>query len=375
MDASDRAEKAESNQTTKPSSAAAGVGPQVSKRSRPDRASELEAGLLTVVGSAEVPEAVRDANQQAVNGPARPQGRPWLGLLGGLLGLGAIAAGGFAYLWSARQLPNTWQARLDQMIGSAPSPTAPASPTPDPNSLLGHLPYEEAPQSELSPISNDGQMRLRRSAARAYRSMAAAARADGVNLVVLSAFRSVEQQQSVFFNIKAARNQAATKRAEVSAPPGYSEHHTGYAVDIGDANAPSTNLNQNFEQTRAFRWLADHAARFNFELSFPEGNRQGVSYEPWHWRFVGDRHSLETFYKARQQGVERSGSSPAGAEVPESTPTPTDRPNSSSESDEVDSPIESRPDAVDQQDRESQDSNNSQPNNSQPSPRSLIDRS
>ena len=132
MDASDRAKKAESNQTAKPSSAA-GAGPQVSKRTRPDRASELEAGLLTVVGSAEVPEAVRDANQQAVNGPARPLGRPWLGILGGLLGLGAIAAGGFAYLWSARQLPNAWQARLDQMIGSTPSPTAPASPTPDPN--------------------------------------------------------------------------------------------------------------------------------------------------------------------------------------------------------------------------------------------------
>ena len=91
----------------------------------------------------------------------------------------------------------------------------------------------------------------------------------------------------------------ATKRAEVSAPPGYSEHHTGYAVDIGDGRTPATNLNTNFENTAAFKWLEENAAYYSFELSFPKGNPQGVSYEPWHWRFVGDPDSLETFYKAQ----------------------------------------------------------------------------
>ncbi|MEM7758056.1 MAG: D-alanyl-D-alanine carboxypeptidase family protein, partial [Cyanobacteria bacterium P01_A01_bin.40] len=79
----------------------------------------------------------------------------------------------------------------------------------------------------------------------------------------------------------------------------YSEHHTGYAVDIGDGNAPATHLETDFANTAAFRWLEQNALKYSFELSFPPDNKQGVSYEPWHWRFVGDRDSLETFYKVR----------------------------------------------------------------------------
>ena len=130
--------------------------------------------------------------------------------------------------------------------------------------------------------------------------MTAAARSQGVILVPISGFRSVSEQQHLFFDVKAQRNQLATERATVSAPPGYSEHHTGYAVDIGDGRTPATNLSQTFEKTAAYKWLAANAARYSFEMSFPKNNPQGVSYEPWHWRFVGDRHSLETFYKARQ---------------------------------------------------------------------------
>jgi len=43
--------------------------------------------------------------------------------------------------------------------------------------------------------------------------------------------------------------------------------------------------------------LEENAARYNFELSFPEENVQGISYEPWHWRYVGNQESLEIFYK------------------------------------------------------------------------------
>jgi D-alanyl-D-alanine carboxypeptidase len=71
-------------------------------------------------------------------------------------------------------------------------------------------------------------------------------------------------------------------------------------VDIGDAQTPATNLNPNFENTAAFKWLEQNAAYYSFELSFPRNNPQGVSYEPWHWRFVGDRNSLETFYKGEK---------------------------------------------------------------------------
>ena len=82
------------------------------------------------------------------------------------------------------------------------------------------------------------------------------------------------------------------------APPGYSEHSTGYAVDLGDGRFPETNLSQSFQDTEAFRWLQDHAARYHFVLSFPEGNKQGVMYEPWHWRYQGNADALRLFEPA-----------------------------------------------------------------------------
>jgi predicted acetyltransferase len=69
----------------------------------------------------------------------------------------------------------------------------------------------------------------------------------------------------------------------VSAPPGYSEHHSGRAIDLTtDGVQP---LEQEFEHTNAFRWLSANAGRFGFTLSFPPSNRYGYAYEPWHWYF------------------------------------------------------------------------------------------
>lgn len=180
------------------------------------------------------------------------------------------------------------------------------TPSPEPqnsqkkhNTLLGHISYPEAPESELTAITADGRIKMRTSAAQKFKEMTAAARAQGVILAPLSGFRSEKDQKPLFFNTAAQRNQTPSQRAAVSAPPGYSEHHTGYAIDIGDGAVPATNLNTKFENTKAYKWLEANAAKYGFELSFPQNNPQGVNYEPWHWRFVGDRDSLETFYKAR----------------------------------------------------------------------------
>ncbi|MGB7442537.1 MAG: M15 family metallopeptidase [Coleofasciculaceae cyanobacterium] len=184
------------------------------------------------------------------------------------------------------------------------------------DNILGHLPYEEAPASELRSISLDGRIRLRRAATEKFKAMSAAASRDGITLVPLSGFRSLTEQEYLFFEVKAERGQVASKRAEVSAPPGYSEHHTGYAVDIGDANVPATNLSPEFENTAAFKWLEENAAYYSFELSFPEGNPQGISYEPWHWRFVGDIDSLKTFHQARDLETPASNGSTEPEELP-----------------------------------------------------------
>jgi hypothetical protein len=68
-----------------------------------------------------------------------------------------------------------------------------------------------------------------------------------------------------------------------SAPPGYSEHHTGRAIDIITPRCPP--FDERFEKTPAYHWLQRHAAEYGFFLSFPPGNCWGYVYEPWHWFF------------------------------------------------------------------------------------------
>jgi D-alanyl-D-alanine carboxypeptidase len=164
--------------------------------------------------------------------------------------------------------------------------------------VLGHFPYPEAKESQLVSIAPG--MKLREEAADHFRAMQQAALADGVSLNLISAYRSIADQKELFFSVKAQRNQTSLDRAKVSAPPGFSEHSTGYAVDIGDSSQPQTNLSQTFAQTSAYRWLVNNAARFQFALSFPLGNAQRVSFEPWHWRYEGSVEALRLFEPAQR---------------------------------------------------------------------------
>ncbi|WP_017328142.1 D-alanyl-D-alanine carboxypeptidase family protein [Synechococcus sp. PCC 7336] len=175
-----------------------------------------------------------------------------------------------------------------------------------PSLLLGHFAYEEAPREDLVAVGTfSGRTEtLRSAAAESFGQMRAAAKQDGIELVPISGFRSIETQEFLFFEIAQSRALRPQERAAVSAPPGHSEHHTGYAIDIGDAARAQTHFEVTFESTPAFRWLQAHAARYGFELSFPKNNGQGVSYEPWHWRFVGDLDSLGTFYADRPPSTE-----------------------------------------------------------------------
>ena len=230
---------------------------------------------------------------------------------GGLLGLGMIGfIGGLGILLNnvslSRQKLDLEGDNSAAVIPKEATPSETSSPESTanqvdeiPDNLLGHLEYETAPRTDLQAVTPDRRILLRTPAANKFRQMRAAARKSGVYLQPLSGFRSPEEQKYLFFQVKEQRGQNTTKRAAVSAPPGYSEHHTGYAIDIGDAQAPETNLQTEFENTQTFRWLEKNAAYYSFELSFPRNNLQGINYEPWHWRYVGDRHSLETFYKAR----------------------------------------------------------------------------
>ncbi|BAC90318.1 M15 family metallopeptidase [Gloeobacter violaceus] len=181
---------------------------------------------------------------------------------------------------------------------SAPASGAKSASAPA-GTLLGHYRYKEAFRGDLVQIDfwrdTDRPILLHKGAVESYRQLVQAARAEGVILVTLSGFRSERYQQEVYARQlgKAGTTSTATL---INAPPGYSEHHTGYAIDFGDGTVPGANLRPRFEQTVAFRWLTANARKFGFEMSFPKDNPQRVSYEPWHWRYVGDKRSIETFY-------------------------------------------------------------------------------
>lgn len=164
--------------------------------------------------------------------------------------------------------------------------------------LLGHFRYDELPAPKRVAIAPG--LSLHRDAAAALLQMQRDAARSGVELVVLSAFRSHTLQKELFFDVKSDRNQSARERAMVSAPPGFSEHSSGFAIDLGDVLAPATNLSPGFDQTAAYAWLQANAARYHFTLSFPRGNAQGVSYEPWHWRFEGSAEALQLFEPAQR---------------------------------------------------------------------------
>jgi len=122
--------------------------------------------------------------------------------------------------------------------------------------------------------------RLTPAAAKAWLEMQAAARGQGISLLLVSAFRSVAYQAGIIER-KRARGLSWEEILRVSAYPGFSEHHTGCAVDI--ASPECTRLEEAFERTPEFAWLEAQAGRFGFRLSYPRGNSEGLCYEPWHW--------------------------------------------------------------------------------------------
>lgn len=166
-----------------------------------------------------------------------------------------------------------------------------------PEELLNHRRYDEAPQDSLVNLNAKSNLKLKPDAQAELTEMIAKAKSEGVKLGIVSGFRTIEDQDYLYFDVKAERGESAKTRAEVSAPPGYSEHHTGYAVDFIDESKPDTHVEKSFETTPAFRWLKKNAAFYNFEMSFPDDPSSPLSYEPWHWRYVGNQESLELFYK------------------------------------------------------------------------------
>lgn len=137
-----------------------------------------------------------------------------------------------------------------------------------------------------------------------FSQMLVAAQAEGIQLTLVSAYRSVSYQEQIFNenvnNLMIQGETAESAKAivkQTSTEPGYSEHHTGLSFDIVDqewSHSYTDNiLSEDYAQTSGGQWLAKHAREYGFILRYPDGKEEitEITFEPWHYRYVGVEHA------------------------------------------------------------------------------------
>lgn len=113
-----------------------------------------------------------------------------------------------------------------------------------------------------------------------WQAMRSAAEKDDITLLIVSAYRSVDYQCQLIRG-KLIKGQSIEDIVRVSAIPGFSEHHSGRAIDITTDDCKP--LEEEFDETPAFEWLESNASKFDFVMSYPKDNPFKIIYEPWHW--------------------------------------------------------------------------------------------
>jgi D-alanyl-D-alanine carboxypeptidase len=149
-----------------------------------------------------------------------------------------------------------------------------------------------APDVPLRLTAQDEEMLLRREAATALEKLFAAAKKDGHELMLASAFRSYSYQSGLYNTYVQQQGQASADTQ--SARPGYSEHQTGWAADVEPASR-ECEVETCFANTPEGKWVAAHAHEFGFVVRYPKDRDEttGYIYEPWHLRYVGKQLAQE----------------------------------------------------------------------------------
>jgi D-alanyl-D-alanine carboxypeptidase len=131
-------------------------------------------------------------------------------------------------------------------------------------------------------------LRLRGDVLGHLQALFAKASQDDYDLMVSSAYRSISDQQTLFESTERTKGEAYAKKYVLT--PGASEHHTGYAVDVTDASKDcQADSDDCLLSPASASWIATHAPDFGFIVRYPQGKESttGISYEPWHLRYVG----------------------------------------------------------------------------------------
>lgn len=121
----------------------------------------------------------------------------------------------------------------------------------------------------------------------AFQEMAAEAKLSGYELIAFSTYRSFDYQTQLYDRYVTNDGQEAADR--YSARPGYSEHQTGLAFDIGEQHFEQHFARESFGETEAGKWVAANAHKYGFIMRYPNGAEKitGYMYEPWHFRYIG----------------------------------------------------------------------------------------
>ena len=163
----------------------------------------------------------------------------------------------------------------------------------------GNLPLDAEPAPALAVADDATGQQLEAEAAMQYRSMAAAAQADGIILTLVAGYQDADTRQAAYEarvqtyrGKRKSEEEAARLAASIQPAANANEHGTGYAADILSADDPQQNTS--FAETRAYEWLTAYAAEYGFILRYPQDRQAatGIVFEPWHWRYVGVENAL-----------------------------------------------------------------------------------
>lgn len=136
---------------------------------------------------------------------------------------------------------------------------------------------------KLNPLFSEGDQYLTKDTKEAFEKLCFDALKDDMNIIAISTYRSYKYQKKLYKHyIKTKGRKYAEK---CSARPGCSEHQSGLAIDVASPNLDY----DNFDKTKEFIWMSNHAYKYGFILRYPKGKTHitGYKYEPWHYRYVG----------------------------------------------------------------------------------------
>ena len=272
-------------------------------------------------------------NAALPNNGALPQASPragsrarlWRRRLSALVVLAVVAmavGGPYYYLHALHRKPSVASSQKNVPISPGDSFNKKLYSIDDPTSIwvvvnkkrslnpINYMPVDLTVPNVPLRVPGNESMQLRKPAADGLEKLFAGAKADGLNLMLSSGYRSYTYQTNLYNGYVANSSVAEADRS--SARPGHSEHQTGLAADV-EPLSKTCEVDPCFAQTPEGKWIVANAYKYGFILRYP-ADKVGVTgyeYEPWHIRYVGTQLATELYTTHTETLEEFFGLGPA----------------------------------------------------------------